>query len=187
MSLRELHELVDSTTERNPDLREIEIARLVTQSLDVEDLHPIAIEMARLWAHQYRREGQRVTERANVSRRPVAAQIPVVARSSTTVETPARVEKPARIYEKVASVIEQYIEEIKLELTDELLEETFARGDGTQVKWGEATIEEHRVRARRLRRLAAGNAEAAARHELAIKMLEDSENVTLLELKNSTR
>lgn len=185
MSLRDLHELVDSTTESNPALKEIEIARLVTNTLDEEDLHTIAIEMVRLWAHQYRREGQRVTERANVSRRPVATQIPVVSR--TAAEVPVRTERTPAIYERVASVIEKYIEEIKLELTDELLEETFARGDGTQVKWGEATIQEHRVRARRLRRLAAGNAEAAARHELAIKLLVDSGSVTLSELRDATR
>lgn len=184
MTLRDLHELVDSAVESNPHLKEIEIAQLVTGTLGEEDLHDIATEMVRLWAHQYRREGQRITERASTSRRPVAARIPVLSHKNTEIEI--RTEKAPHIYERVASAIEQYIEEIKLELTDELLEETFARGDGTQVKWGEATLQEHQVRARRLRRLAAGNAEAAARHELAIKLLVDSGSVTLLELRNAT-
>lgn len=187
MSLRDLHELVDSTTENNPDLKEIEIAQLVTRALDEEDLQTVALEMVRLWAHQYRREGQRTTERANVSRKPVTTQIPITSRKAVKPPAPSQYEKAPGIYERVATAIEQYIEDIKLELTDELLEETFARGDGTQVKWGEATIQEHRVRARRLRRLAAGNAEAAARHELAIKLLIDSGAVTLGELRSLSR
>jgi hypothetical protein len=87
-----------------------------------------------------------------------------------------------QLVDGINRAIEQYATELKMQWTAELLDSTFALGDGTQVRWGEATIEQHQAR----RDLFVGNAQAnmegAARHEMAIDQLTKARVATLREL-----
>lgn len=80
-----------------------------------------------------------------------------------------------------------FVEEIKadyrLELTDDLLKSVFALGDGTKVSWAEATREQHHKRLAMLKRDIAGTGESAARHALAIQMIDSAEVNSLGEIK----
>jgi hypothetical protein len=75
-----------------------------------------------------------------------------------------------------------YRDQIRLELTAELLSSEFALGDGRRPTWGTASIEDHRARIA----MQQGKAEAvikdAARHGKAIEMLEGSGASCLNEL-----
>lgn len=64
--------------------------------------------------------------------------------------------------------------ETRLKLTAELLESSFALGDGVMVSWGDATVEQHRKRMDLLFRNAEGNVRTASRHEIAVQMIEAS-------------
>lgn len=80
-----------------------------------------------------------------------------------------------RIFEgAIDSQIEQKAREIGMEWTAELLTATFALPDGTRVRWGEATKEQHREREAQLAKNASRNLEAATRHRAAILVLEES-------------
>lgn len=56
----------------------------------------------------------------------------------------------------------------------ELVADRFSVGDGTWVRWGEATLEQHATRMRWQTQLADGALASAARHRAAIKMIEDA-------------
>lgn len=87
-----------------------------------------------------------------------------------------------RHWAKLRKIQEDYAAEIRLEVTAELLGTPFALGDGRSVTWGEATVADHRQRAEMLFRGAAGTLETAARHEAAIRMLDECQARTLSEL-----
>lgn len=71
-------------------------------------------------------------------------------------------------------LIADMAEKVRLETTQELLATVFALGDGERVTWGEATREQHQQRIAMLVGNAAGNVETAARHQAAIRMIDDS-------------
>lgn len=75
---------------------------------------------------------------------------------------------------KIRGSIEQFAQSIRLELTQELLNTEFALGDGVRVTWGNATVEQHQKRAEMLTGNATANAEAAARHIVAVRMIEEA-------------
>ena len=75
---------------------------------------------------------------------------------------------------RMVDLIAEFRQEIRLEVTAELLETQFALGDGRRVTWGEATEADHRKRIALLSNNAAANLEVAARHEVAIQMLADA-------------
>lgn len=54
----------------------------------------------------------------------------------------------------------------------EMAEAFFALGDGTRVRWGEATVAQHRQRIAMLEKMRAGLSETVARHEAAISEIE---------------
>lgn len=76
--------------------------------------------------------------------------------------------------EAVDKQIEEKAREIGMEWTAELLTTTFAMPDGTRVKWGEATLEQHRTRSAQLAKNASRNLEAATRHRVAINTIAES-------------
>jgi|ERR1051326_7184523 hypothetical protein len=69
------------------------------------------------------------------------------------------------------AALDRMVAELKMEWTQELLDSTFALSDGSRVTWGNATVEEHRERARMFTDLAETNLHGAARHKLAIDQL----------------
>lgn len=183
-SIRDIKDTVEQVVLDKPAFDDNEVADIIIKNLSVSEKTALAHEMLRTWSHLAHRNEQRTVERSSVTPK---SRPKVTAATSTSIVTVDNYERTPTMYERVAKSISQYIDEIKIELTDELLEETFARGDGTQVKWGEATIDEHKIRAQRLRKLAAGNAEAAARHELVIRMLDESGSSTLFDLRSMQR
>lgn len=82
---------------------------------------------------------------------------------------------------KYQEAMESWRNEIRLEVTRELLEVEFSLGDGTTATWGSATVEQHQKRADFLEKMAFGTAETAARHLAAIRMLSEA-GVQRLEL-----
>lgn len=73
-------------------------------------------------------------------------------------------------------------EEIRLELTEELLSTEFAIGDGSRVTWGAATTADHERRIEMLEGNIAANADTAAKHRAAIEMLKTSHASTLRDI-----
>lgn len=64
-----------------------------------------------------------------------------------------------------------YTAELRMEWAEELLSKLFALGDGTQVAWGEATIEQHEQRIELLMGNILGNIDTLKRHQLAVELL----------------
>lgn len=83
-----------------------------------------------------------------------------------------RYRRQTKLAEVLKETIATYAEEIRLEVTQELLGSLFALGDGRRVTWGAATVGEHQQRIQLLLGNAAGNVEAAARHQAAITLIE---------------
>lgn len=73
-----------------------------------------------------------------------------------------------------AELIRITAEEVRLETTRELLTTVFALGDGTETTWGDATVDQHGQRIELLTKNAAGIMETAARHQVAIRMIEEA-------------
>lgn len=82
----------------------------------------------------------------------------------------------------IGKALERYAEDLKIEWTAELLDSTFGLRDGTQVTWGDATVEQHRERRQMFLDNAHANMEGAARHEIALRQLEETGARTLHEL-----
>lgn len=82
----------------------------------------------------------------------------------------------------IQRAIDRYTEEMKMKWTAELLDSTFALRDGTPVKWGDATVEQHEERRQMFKDNARANIEGAARHEAALQQLRESGASTLREM-----
>jgi hypothetical protein len=87
-----------------------------------------------------------------------------------------------RAWVKVHDLIDAVAEQVRLEVTEELLGSEFALGDGTMVTWGDATVADHEQRIRLLEANAVGNVQTAARHRAAIVMINDGNVKTLAEV-----
>jgi hypothetical protein len=74
-------------------------------------------------------------------------------------------------------------ETTRLEVTADLLASLFAVGDGRRVTWAEATKDDHRQRIEMLSANITANAEAAARHQIAIQIITDAGVETLGDAK----
>jgi hypothetical protein len=76
-----------------------------------------------------------------------------------------------RVREAADAAIALVREQAIVEWTEELLASEFATGDGTHVTWGEASLEQHEVRAEMHRQNVVGGLEGAARHQQAIALI----------------
>ena len=83
-------------------------------------------------------------------------------------------ESQTKLWNGMAEIIENYKNELRMEWTDELLRSDFALADGTKVKWGDATREQHEWRADMHAKNAAAGIEGAARHRAAIELLDQT-------------
>jgi hypothetical protein len=84
--------------------------------------------------------------------------------------------------EQVTEMVHKVAAQVRLETTEELLSSVFALGDGGErVTWGDATTEQHQRRIELLVGNAAGNVETAARHQAAIRMIQEVGAETLRE------
>lgn len=79
----------------------------------------------------------------------------------------------ALCWQRLKESVAHCADEVRLEITTELLLTTFALGDGRRVTWGDATIEQHEQRVAVLLRGAQGTIETAGRHTEAIRMIRD--------------
>jgi hypothetical protein len=79
-----------------------------------------------------------------------------------------------RRYPSIAQAMADFRDQVRLELTQELLGSTFQLGDGRRTTWGAATVEDHQQRIALLLRGVEGSLATAALHEQAIEMLRES-------------
>lgn len=84
-----------------------------------------------------------------------------------------------RLWERLNDIAQQHAAELKIEWTQELLSSGFKLADGTILIWADATVEQHQERIDMLMGNAAGNLEAAARHEAAVRTIEAAGAKTL--------
>lgn len=89
-----------------------------------------------------------------------------------------KIEDPAEYHRRytIAGAIETFEreirDEVRLEITAELLGTSFALHDGRMVTWGEATVEDHQTRLKALSENIIGNFTTMALHEQAIEALD---------------
>lgn len=81
----------------------------------------------------------------------------------------------------LTDILDKYRDELRMEWTSELLNSEFALGDGTTVRWGDATMEQHEYRYQLHARNAQAGLEGAARHREAIATLNVTGAATLRE------
>ena len=81
-------------------------------------------------------------------------------------------ERMTKLASDVDRILIDYVENLKIEWTQELLDATFALGDGTLVRWGSASAEHHRQRIEMFSANARANVEGAARHVKALEAME---------------
>lgn len=81
----------------------------------------------------------------------------------------------------VRALLDEYRRVVIVEWTAELLDSEFAVGDGRRVTWGAATVDEHVARIRLLTSNVRGNLDAIARHEAAIRAIQESSTASLAE------
>lgn len=167
------------------------IARTLVASLPEQEIRLFAEAYVRDEVDQWRRhEARRVEEAAECEEATVRTQILSQAelewRRQRAVERAEReerrLESDARLYRKLAELVKEHDDQIRLEVTTELLNSVFALGDGTRVTWGDATVEQHQQRIDLLTGMAAGTLETAARHHAAISMLEEAGATCLKQL-----
>jgi hypothetical protein len=82
----------------------------------------------------------------------------------------------------LSRALDRYTEEMRIQWTAELLDSTFTLTDGSSVRWGEATVEQHAERRQMFLNNAHANMEGAARHETAIRELTESGADSLREM-----
>ncbi|BBY11002.1 hypothetical protein [Mycobacterium marseillense] len=82
----------------------------------------------------------------------------------------------------VTKLIRDVADEVRFEVTAELLDTMFATGDGTRVSWGDATIAQHTERVDTLTKMIAGTSETAAMHIAAVRMCEGAGVDTLRQI-----
>lgn len=70
-----------------------------------------------------------------------------------------------------------------LAFTDDLLSTTFSTGDGRKVRWGDATVADHRKRVEWMQKHIGACEDDMALHEEAITLLQRSRVATLWELR----
>ena len=91
-------------------------------------------------------------------------------KSSRTIETFHKIatERKGKLRTRVGVLVKALADDVLAGWADELLAVTFAIGDGTEVSFADATIEQHEERALWLEAHAAGTLETAAIHRRAI-------------------
>ena len=99
-----------------------------------------------------------------------------------SVEAPPERDYWAEMTATVQSALDEYAERKHLEWTQDLLDTAFALGDGRRIRWGAATVEDHKQRVQLLQGNAVGNLQTAARHLVAIRELEQSGVIDLFTL-----
>lgn len=91
-------------------------------------------------------------------------------------------EMRSRHWASMQRALEEYTDQVKIQWTEELLATKFRLRDGSEVTWGDATIEQHEHRRQIFLNNAHSNLEGAARHEHAIRDLKATGVATLAEL-----
>ena len=90
-----------------------------------------------------------------------------------------KTEKSAQLRAKVSALVDSLMADVKAGWAAELLAGTFAVGDGIEVSFADATIEQHEERALWLEAHAAGTLETALIHRRAIADIRAANQLTL--------
>lgn len=104
----------------------------------------------------------------------------------TPAERNARLDAQAEIQEQYSAelvkIVNDYTARVRMTWERELLDSILRLRDGTEVTWGDATVEQHEERASIFMDHMQANAEGAARHKRAIEDLRKSGACTLNEM-----
>lgn len=87
------------------------------------------------------------------------------------------------MWSKLEPAIKGYADNIRLEVTKELLSEFFYLEDGTEINWGSASIDDHNKSYQLLSEGIKQNSYDAARHLAAVSLLEETNASCLKELE----
>lgn len=102
------------------------------------------------------------------------------ARSWAVQEADRRDDRTFGHWRGVTSAIREFEKSLKVKWTQDLLSTTF-RVDGEEVSWGNATVQQHKLRAEQLTKQAVGTLETVSLHTSAIQDLEQSGAICLNE------
>ena len=154
------------------------------RTLDRDTVEQYALAFVMLQVKQRNRATVRTVERE--SARPVSSRSNGWVRyeDGEVARDPewALVDENNRRRNDLDSIFRKHIERSYLELEDKLLRSKFARGDGTQVTWGEATYEDHMNRYEMHRSNVEAGIEGGARHLQAAEMLKARNAANLNEI-----
>ncbi|KQP83725.1 hypothetical protein [Aeromicrobium sp. Leaf291] len=89
----------------------------------------------------------------------------------------------AHQWNALSETLQEYTDSMRMQWTQEILSTKFRLGDGTEVTWGGATLEQHKSRHQMFMKNAHANLEGAARHQQAIRDLEATGAQTLADLR----
>ncbi len=81
----------------------------------------------------------------------------------------------------IGTAMDKYVETVRVQWTEELLNAEIATGDGTMTTWGDATIDQHKARMAMHKKNAMAGAEGYARHAAAIADIQAAGVTTLRE------
>jgi hypothetical protein len=116
-----------------------------------------------------------------------ARQIAKIVHTNWDIEFKRRSDRNRQYNDEIQRAVDIFIEETAQEAgiawTSALLTSTFALPDGTRVKWGEATVDQHQQRASMFSKQATAAVENAARHINAIRDIEKAGAGCLNDLK----
>lgn len=90
--------------------------------------------------------------------------------------------KEVQLLNSIQDATNVFADGLEMDWTHELLESTFALGDGQVVSWGEATIEQHQQRIDMLTSMTKGTLETAGKHQAAINELTVAHGYNLLSI-----
>jgi hypothetical protein len=153
--------------------------RLMRSSKRIDD--PVLAHLAAIREEQLRVYHARRDETRQLREREAAYNL-----EKYGTATPTYGDRSAYSSRKLEESIAEWENEIRLKVTAELLATPFRPGDGTEVTWGSATIQQHQMYCNRLRRQGMGTLETAARHAAAIREIEKSGVSCLNELPLDT-
>jgi hypothetical protein len=90
--------------------------------------------------------------------------------------------KNSAFFHEMTGILQKFADEIRFEVTTELLNTVFATGDGTRVTWRDASVLQHEARIDMLTAMITGTSQTAAMHIAAVRMIKDAGVETLGQL-----
>lgn len=183
-------------TEAASKISPIEYIKREVRNMESEDVISLAVAYLYAQVKSRKRAVVREVEQASVSVEPTLGTqrwerwakkggVPESRWTEHRKVLASHAENDARLWReanaKIDEALRRYASELKVRWTSELLASEFALGDGTNVTWGGATVEQHESRMRMHKSNAIAGVEGYARHAAAIQELRAKDARTLNE------